>query len=128
MTVTTTETKTRVLVVDDESVIGKGFKAALGDESFELIFVGDPTELERAFDGAASYDIAFVDLVMPKRNGIEVMEWLREHHPETRVVFMSGLTEDVTARRGLEVGARVFLPKPFTRRELLDVIEETMSA
>jgi DNA-binding response OmpR family regulator len=128
MTTTARTTALRILVVDDEQVIGKGFEVALRGRDYGITFVNDPTQLEDAFEGGARYDIAFVDLVMPKRNGLEVMGWLRDHHEETRVVFMSGLTEDATAQEGLEVGARVFLPKPFTRRELIRIIEETMSA
>ncbi len=118
----------RLLVVDDELVIGKGFEAALRGEDWAPTFVSEPTRLEQAFEGGAAYALAFVDLVMPKRDGLEVVTWLQEHHPETRVVFMSGLTEDATAEKGRKAGASVFLPKPFTKRELLDVIAEVMTS
>jgi len=117
----------RILVVDDEPLIGRGIQVALRPAGHEVHFLTDPLEVETAFD-QGPWDVAIVDLVMPKRDGIEVMTWISTHHPETSIVFSSGLTQAQTAQRGLLAGALAFLPKPFAKDEILAILTRVKEA
>jgi CheY-like chemotaxis protein len=80
-----------------------------------------PRALEGAFEGR-SFDVAFVDFVLPEIDGDAVTRRIRLDHPTVVVVAMSGLCDGETAERMKRNGAREFLPKPFSRAELLEVL------
>ena len=110
-----------ILVIDDEPVIGRGFEVALGGAGHTVRCITTPRALEDAFSGR-TYDVAFVDFVLPSLDGDAVTRWIRLNHPEVTVVAMSGLCDGETAERMQRNGAREFLPKPFSRGELIDVL------
>ena len=110
-----------ILVIDDEQVICKGFEVALKGTGHQVRSITTPLALEEAFVGQ-SFDVAFVDFVLPALDGDAVTRWIRLNHPGVSVVAMSGLCEGETAERMTRNGAREFLPKTFSRSELLDVL------
>ena len=111
-----------ILVVDDEAVIGLGIEVALKSAGHVVRAITTPRSLEEAFCGR-TFDLAFVDFVLPALDGDAVTRWIRLNHPETVVVAMSGLCDEDTADRMKRNGAREFLPKPFSRGELLAVLD-----
>jgi CheY-like chemotaxis protein len=110
-----------ILVIDDEPVIGRGFDAALRGSGHSVRAITTPRALEDAFQGQR-YDVAFVDFVLPALDGDAVTRWILLNHPAVIVVAMSGLCDGETAERMKRNGAREFLPKPFSRAELLAVL------
>ncbi len=72
-------------------------------------------------------DLVLTDVVMPGMNGPEVAAKLRETNPDMATVYMSGYTENAIVHRGeLDAGV-ILIEKPFTTRELLDVVRKTLS-
>jgi two-component system cell cycle sensor histidine kinase/response regulator CckA len=61
-------------------------------------------------------------------NGREVYEAIRNVRPDVKVVFMSGYTDDALGERGILEDEIVFLQKPFTRRSLMEKIEEALAS
>ena len=110
-----------ILVVDDEPVVGRSLDVALSSAGHAVTVIATPRVLEATFEGR-TFDAAFVDFVMPALDGDVVTRWIRLNHPDTTVVAMSGLCDDETADRMKRNGAAAFLPKPFTRAEVLDVL------
>ena len=83
--------------------------------------------LEIAQGSPAPIPLLITDVVMPGMGGRELAERLAASHPEMRVLYMSGYTDDAVAGQGVVAGAVAFLQKPFTAavlarkvRELLD--------
>ena len=74
----------------------------------------------------APIDLLITDVIMPRMSGKELANRLAEKHPETRVLYISGYSEDVTIRRGLIGEEAELLPKPFTMRELLGKVREIL--
>jgi len=116
----------RILVLDDEPVIGRGFEVALKGTGHAVHVILTPRALEDAFQGR-TFDLAFVDFVLPSLDGDAVTRWIRLNHPETGVVAMSGLCDAATAERMARNGAREFMPKPFSRAELLEVVNRFLA-
>ena len=68
------------------------------------------------------------DVIMPTMKGPSVYAKIREHHPEAKVMYMSGYTDDVICKHGvLEKGVH-FLHKPFTIHQLLRKMTETLQS
>jgi DNA-binding response OmpR family regulator len=117
----------RVLVVDDEANHARVISIGLRVEGFEVETAVDAEEaLSRL--GAAPFELAIVDLMMPGINGIQLARLIRERHPETRVVLMSAyhLSERQIVRA--DCGAVGFVPKPFDLTELARFLKGKLPA
>ena len=108
----------RVLVVEDERKLGQVLAAALQAEHYDVVVArtGDEGFL-RAH--AEAFDLIVLDLMLPGRNGLEILRTLRRRHLHTPVLILTardGLEDRVT---GLDSGADDYLVKPFAVAELL---------
>lgn len=108
----------RVLLVEDDEMIGQSLKQALGANGWSVDWVKDGVLAQSALaDG--DYACVLLDLGLPKRDGIEVLRKARETGDRTPVLVLTardGLDERIT---GLDVGADDYLVKPYEFRELL---------
>jgi DNA-binding response OmpR family regulator len=108
----------RILVVEDEESLALGLRDA-------LTLAG--VEVEVAFDGAEAltqlrkgrFDLAVLDLMLPKKSGLEVMKELRAERHEIRILILTAMTAEADVVRGFEQGADDYMPKPFSPRELV---------
>ncbi|MEZ4406700.1 MAG: sigma-54 dependent transcriptional regulator [Polyangiales bacterium] len=107
-----------VLIVDDEPNILHAVKNALRLEGYETDTAADgAVALERL--GSRTYDLVFIDVQLPKLNGLEVLERARAQGVETPVVMMSGHGTIETAVQATRLGARDFIEKPLSTERLL---------
>jgi DNA-binding NtrC family response regulator len=88
--------------------------------------VDDALRIARA-DGPR-IDLLLTDVVMPTMSGRTLAGHVQRAHPETRVLYMSGYTEDATARHRLVDPDIAFLPKPFTPPELVRAVRAILDA
>lgn len=110
------ETKSRILLIDDEEVV---------IDSCSQILAGGPYDIASASDGTAGLrlvsefhpDLVFVDLKMPGISGFEVIEKIRETDPTIVMVVITGFATVSSAVEAMKKGAYDFLPKPFTPEE-----------
>jgi DNA-binding NtrC family response regulator len=115
-----------VLVIDDEPIVCHSVRRILTKKSCAV---------EEAFDVDAAlqklqlnqYDLVIVDLKMPKRTGMEILESIRTNYPDTPVVMVTGFASIDTAIQATKAGAFNFIPKPFTPEELSKVAEEALA-
>ncbi len=110
--------KKRVLVIEDDPSIGLGLRINLETEGYEVTLAEDG---ERGFElaSAGNVDIVLLDLMLPKRNGFEILDGLRKRGIATPVILLSARTEDIDKVTGLELGAEDYVCKPFSLAELL---------
>ncbi len=110
--------KKRILVVEDDPSIGLGLRINLETEGFEVTLA---TDGERGFELASTGDpdLVLLDLMLPKRNGFEILDALRKRGATTPVILLSARTEDIDKVTGLELGAEDYVCKPFSLAELL---------
>jgi two-component system, OmpR family, copper resistance phosphate regulon response regulator CusR len=108
----------RILVVEDEERIRAFLARAFEAEGFNVDVVEDGEQgLTRALGG--SYEVVILDLLLPGRDGLDVLRELHSRRPELPVLILSARSDIATKLRGFELGAVDFLAKPFSLDELL---------
>jgi DNA-binding response OmpR family regulator len=107
----------KILLIDDDEELCELVSEYLTVEGFELESVNDgEAGLERALSG--EYDMAILDVMLPKMNGFEVLRSLRTES-KMPVIMLTARGDDMERIVGLEIGADDYLPKPFNPRELV---------
>lgn len=101
----------RILIVDDEAVIRRTFKSILEMEPYEVDEAGDGYECLVKVK-QKKYDVIFMDIKMPRIDGMEVLEQLQTISPESSVVMISGHGNIETAVEAVKKGAFDYLAKP----------------
>jgi two-component system chemotaxis response regulator CheY len=119
-----------ILIVDDDPMIRKLVATTLEDVSgYRLQEAGDGFEaMERAV--RARPEIVFLDIDMPRLNGIETCRRMRSDPAtaEATIVMLTGDTGNVAARRAQDAGADLFLTKPFSPLHLLRLVDRIGAA
>ena len=106
----------RILVVDDEKLIVKGIRFSLEQEGFEVFCAYDGEEaVEMAKQ--TEYDMILLDLMLPKMNGLEVCQQVREFS-NVPIIMLTAKGEDMDKILGLEYGADDYITKPFNILEV----------
>jgi two-component system nitrogen regulation response regulator NtrX len=108
----------RVLVVDDEAGIRRSLSGVLLDDGYEVALAEDGEKALAAIRERAP-DLVLLDIAMPGRDGIAVLEELRRTHPGLAVVMMTGHGTIETAVRATQLGAFDFIEKPLSLDKLL---------
>jgi two-component system alkaline phosphatase synthesis response regulator PhoP len=119
-----------VLIVDDEQHIRLLIEQTLEelvDEGVELYTASDGEEALAAIE-AQSPDLVFLDVMMPRRNGLEVARAVRENlgRTDTHIVLLTAKGQAVDREAGLAAGANRYLTKPFDPDELLAIAHEVL--
>jgi len=110
----------KILIVDDEEIIRKFLKINLVKWGHEVKEAMDGVQ---ALDqlGRDNYDLVICDILMPNKNGWEVLKEVRAN-PKTRdipMIFLTAKNEDADMFKGYELGANYYMTKPFTKSQLL---------
>ena len=106
----------RILLVDDEPIIVKGLKYSLEQDQYETDAAYDGEEaLEKFFSG--QYDLVLLDVMLPKIDGIEVCQRIREKS-NVPIIMLTAKGEDMDKILGLEYGADDYMTKPFNILEV----------
>ncbi len=106
----------KILIIDDDEELCELVSEYLGVEGFDVESVNDgETGLKLALSG--EYDMAILDVMLPKMNGFDVLRNLREES-KLPVIMLTARGDDMERIVGLEIGADDYLPKPFNPREL----------
>ncbi len=115
----------KILVVDDKKVIGDFFILTMGYYGHHITVVHDlPATLEAV--KKESFDIAFMDMMMPGKDGVEVLKEVKAIAPKLPVVMMSGYSLDEKRRQASLLGAVECLKKPFEIDDIRRVVKETI--
>jgi len=109
--------KGRILVADDEEIVIQSCLRVLSAGGFQVDAARDGLEALRAID-ENGYDVLILDIKMPKMNGMEVLQRVKEAHPDIDVIMITGLHAIETAVQAMKLGAFDYLPKPFEPEEL----------
>ena len=114
----------KVLVVDDEKLIVKGIRFSLEQEGMEVDCAYDGEEaLNMARE--KEYDMVLLDLMLPKVNGLEVCQQIREFS-DMPIIMLTAKGEDMDKILGLEYGADDYITKPFNILEVKARIKAIM--
>jgi len=116
-----------VLLVEDEPVVRELAVATLREKGYTVVEAGNGEEglrLAQQHDG--KIDLVLTDVVMPVMGGKEMADALRTSHPDTKVLFTSGYTEDALGHHGVLRPGILFLPKPYLTATLARKVREVL--
>ncbi len=116
------EKKIKLLVVEDEKKLAHSLERQLNSHGFivELAYDGVEAE-EKAFND--QFALIILDLGLPKKSGLDVLQSLRERSYPTPVLILSARDQVSDRVKGLQLGADDYLPKPFDSSELIARIQ-----
>ncbi len=107
----------RILVVEDDRLLGDGLQAGLSHAGFATDWVRDGEAAVAALS-AESFDAIVLDLGLPRRNGLDVLQWLRGRDDATAVLILTARDQVEDKVRGLDLGADDYVLKPFDLDEI----------
>jgi len=108
----------RVLVVEDERKLAQILASALQAEHYDVV-VAPTGDDGFARANAEAFDLVVLDLMLPGRSGLDILQTLRQRHIETPVLILTARDGVDDRVRGLDLGADDYLVKPFALPELL---------
>jgi signal transduction histidine kinase/ActR/RegA family two-component response regulator len=115
-----------ILLAEDETPLRSLVRVVLERAGYKVVDAATPAEARARAESMPSIDMLLTDVVMPGGTGPELYRWLAAGHPSMRVLFMSGYAEqDLFDREGVSA-AGAFLAKPFTTRDLIGRVRETL--
>src|ERR1700691_3490450 len=109
-----------VLVVEDDASIALGLRINLEGEGYRVLLAEDGERgLELARSGEGAPDLIVLDVMLPRMNGLEVLQALRSEGRMMPIIILSARTGEMDNVTGLELGAEDYVAKPFSLAELL---------
>src|SRR5687768_4537819 len=111
-----------VLVVDDEGAVRRFAMRVLEREGYSVVEARDGVEALELVNKGLVPDIVVSDIVMPRLNGVELMQALSTSKPELPVILMSGYATGALAELGIAAPCAI-LPKPFPAERLLQEVQ-----
>ena len=116
-----------ILVVDDTEMVRRLTRDVLAGAGYKVLEAGGADEaLQVATSHAGPIDLLVTDVVMPGRNGVELVDRLGTTRPAMRVLYVSGYTDLAIVREGLLERDAAFLQKPFTPEDLLRKVRQVL--
>jgi len=116
----------KILLVEDDPAILEGLTALLNEENYETITAVDG-EKGLALALQESPDLIVLDIMLPKMNGLELLQILRNReNSNVPIIMLTSRKEEIDRVMGLEFGADDYVTKPFSTRELLARIKAVL--
>jgi DNA-binding NtrC family response regulator len=112
----------KIMVIDDENIVGKRLKPAL-EKTGDIVEAFEDGEKALARFNEEPFDIVVTDIRMDKIDGIEILEKVLATSGRTKVIIITGYATIEIAREALSKGAFDFIAKPFKPSDLRAIIE-----
>jgi DNA-binding NarL/FixJ family response regulator len=119
-----------ILIADDHAVLRKGLKQLIADDcGLSEVKFGEAQNGQEVLELARvqSWDLLLLDISMPGRDGLDVLNELHRDYPDLRVLVLSMYPEDQYAVRSLKMGASGYMTKDSAPEELAKAIEKIMN-
>ncbi|MBD1378907.1 response regulator transcription factor [Metabacillus arenae] len=118
----------RVIIVDDEQHVRTSIKSLVDWEKHGI------SEIDEAENGMEAIEIInkrkpsiiITDMVMPYKNGVQLLEWVEDHCQDSRIIVISGYNDFELVRSTIKHGVIDYLLKPIDQQQLIDTIEQAI--
>jgi two-component system, cell cycle sensor histidine kinase and response regulator CckA len=118
-----------ILLVEDEEGLRALNARGLASRGYTVLEAGNGIEaIEQLEKSDGRVDLVVSDVVMPEMDGPTLARELRSRNPNLKIIFVSGYAEDAFQKHLPEHGHYAFLPKPFTLKQLVAAVKETLAA
>jgi DNA-binding NtrC family response regulator len=114
-----------LLVLDDDPKMVEGLSEILEEEGYVVTPFESPDSALEALK-RQRFSIALVDLIMPGKNGIDVLKEIKEHSPNAKVIIITGFATIESAVEAMKAGASDYISKPFKIDEIQNAIKKTL--
>lgn len=118
--------KNRILVVDDEDALRLVLSTELEGEGYHVASAADGQEAINIL-GGQDFDLILLDIKMPNVDGFEVLKFVKEKQPKTKVVMLTGFADLKNAIESKKLGAEDFVSKPYDLVDLLTTVERVLT-
>ena len=116
--------KNRVLVIEDDTAISDLICMNLTVAGYDVLPVFDGDKVEEALAEEGDFDIALLDIMLPGKDGFELMDVMKEH--DIPVIYLTAKADVGSKIKGLRAGAEDYIVKPFEILELLVRVEKVL--
>lgn len=113
--------KSRILIVDDEEITLENLEHVLKKEGYEVAAVSSGVQALKHLE-ASPFDLVLTDLKMKKVDGMEILEKVKQRHPDTEVIMITGYATVSSAIEAMKKGAFHYVAKPFKLDEIRLVV------
>jgi DNA-binding NtrC family response regulator len=117
--------KNKILVVDDEEALRTVLSAELEGEGYQVNTAADGDEAIKII-GAQQFHLILLDIKMPNVDGFEVLKFVKQHQPSTKVIMLTGFADLKNAIESKKLGAEDFVSKPYDLVDLLTTVERVL--
>ncbi|HEX2583992.1 MAG TPA: response regulator transcription factor [Steroidobacteraceae bacterium] len=120
-----TEHGTRLIIIDDHPLVREGLKQLLaGQPDFQIAGEASNAAQARQLLSQTKPDVAVLDLTLGQDDGIELTKWIRENHPEVRILILSMQEEALYAERLLRLGVSAYVMKSAAETDFLNALRK----
>ncbi|MBU0482219.1 MAG: sigma-54 dependent transcriptional regulator [Proteobacteria bacterium] len=114
-----------LLIIDDENIALKNLSHILKGEGYEVVAIQSSTEAMELLK-EKEFDLVLTDLKMEKIDGMDILNFVREHHPDTEVIMITGYATVDSAIGAMKAGAYHYIAKPYKIDEVRKVVKEAL--
>ena len=117
----------KLLVVDDDELVVIALEELLTPVGYDVTTAFNGFAALKKLDGS-TFDLIILDIIMPGMNGFELCEKIRalEPHRSVPIIMLTAKSSSDDRKKGLDVGANLFLPKPIAPQRLLDLVKSAL--
>ena len=117
---------TRIMVIDDEKIVGDMAKISLEEEGYEVeTFLNADPALKRLQE--TDFDVVVTDLKMKGIDGLEVLRTVKQTHPDTKVIMITAFAYLDVAIEAIKADVFDFFPKPVRIKDLKESISKALA-
>ena len=116
----------RILVVEDEDAIRQAIRDSLIERGYHVEAASGGREGLEALQKKPSFDLAILDINLPGLSGAQLLRYIEQESPKTEVIIISGYANQETKIDAVSHGAFTVLQKPFSFKDLLDVVDRLL--
>lgn len=120
--------RSSVLIVEDEPYIVESLKFLLEREGHTVNAVLDGDAALGAIE-RSSPDLVVLDIMLPKRNGFEILKWIRANAAtrSVKVLILTAKGQDADRKKAIEFGVDAFVTKPFSNKDVVDRVNALLA-
>ncbi len=120
------ETGKRILVVEDEPGLRMVVESEIARAGFDVVSVANGLDAITKLS-KEKFDLAILDVTLPGKSGIEILQFIHEKRINTRVIMLTGMEGLSVAIKAVKLGADDYIPKPFDAEYLLTSVRTVLT-
>lgn len=120
----------KLILAEDEEDVREGIIAQIDWEQYGFEVVEQAENGREAAEAVDRHmpDVVVTDIQMPFMNGLQLAEWIRSRHPNTKIIILTGFDEFEYAQKAIKLQIDEYILKPFSSQELIDVLLKVRTA